>query len=65
MEFKDALAIAIFIALKLRGWDIYVVRRKQVIRSPDKCLYILHDYCSPQHIIEIVNQWNPLPARAA
>lgn len=56
---KEALTMAIFIALLQRGWDVYAALRTRVIRSPDRKLYIISDYCTPQEVIEIVNQWQP------
>ena len=48
-------------ALEARGWDGYVVGRSRVIRSPDRRLFILSDHCTTRDIVDIVNQWQPLP----
>lgn len=38
-------------------FDAYAVRERRVVRSPERKLFILHDYCSADDILAILAQW--------
>jgi hypothetical protein len=58
---NDSPAQHVETAARLNGWDAYAVGVTRVLRSPDRRLIILHDYCSEADCLALINQWQPLP----
>lgn len=49
-------------ALAARQWDVYAVGATGVIRSPDRRVLIVTNFCTVQDIVSTVNAWwPPLP----
>lgn len=50
---------AVVDALRRRGWGTYSTSKTRVLRSPDRSLFILRDFCSTGDIVATATQWEP------